>query len=169
MSFVLGPLVPLFWISGDVSSGFQIQSGFCLIHFFAKVNVMYIPWYPPLVLHLPTSWQPAHCQSLPHMHVQWGDLVQIRMGNHPDRRRTVYFFINPIPILFLFLPYLEPPNSYSGDCIEGPIVLILNEISQSHHSKVNDSAIQGNGLLWSLHFLYGGFLYRDLSEADMEI
>ena len=28
---ILGPLVPLFWISGDVSSGFQSQSGFCLI------------------------------------------------------------------------------------------------------------------------------------------
>ena len=29
---ILGPLVPLFWISGDVSFGFQSQSGFCLIH-----------------------------------------------------------------------------------------------------------------------------------------
>ena len=29
-----GPLVPLFWISGDVSSGVQSQSGFCLIRFF---------------------------------------------------------------------------------------------------------------------------------------
>ena len=28
-----GPLVPLFWISGDVFSGFQSQSGFCLIRF----------------------------------------------------------------------------------------------------------------------------------------
>ena len=30
----LGPLVPLFWISGDISSGFQSQSGFCLIRYF---------------------------------------------------------------------------------------------------------------------------------------
>ena len=29
-----GPLVPLFWISGDVSSGFQSQSRFCLIRYF---------------------------------------------------------------------------------------------------------------------------------------
>ena len=37
----LGPLVPLFWISGDVSSGFQSQSGFCLIRYFCggKCNV----------------------------------------------------------------------------------------------------------------------------------
>ena len=55
----LGPLVPLFWISGDVSSGFQSQSGFCLICFFAEANVMCIPWDPPLVLHVLTSWWPA--------------------------------------------------------------------------------------------------------------
>ena len=54
----LGPLVPLFWISGDVSSGFQSQSGFCLIRI-AEANVMYIPRDPPLVLQLPTSWRPA--------------------------------------------------------------------------------------------------------------
>ena len=35
MSF-FGPLVPLFWISGDVSSGFQSQSGFCLIRNFCR-------------------------------------------------------------------------------------------------------------------------------------
>ena len=39
---ILGPLVPLFWISGDVSSGFQSQRGFCLICI-AEVNLMYIP------------------------------------------------------------------------------------------------------------------------------
>ena len=27
----VGPLATLFWISSDVSSGFQSQSGFCLI------------------------------------------------------------------------------------------------------------------------------------------
>ena len=37
----LGPLVPLFWISGDISSGFQSQNGFCLIHI-SEANVMYI-------------------------------------------------------------------------------------------------------------------------------
>ena len=30
---ILGPRLSLFWISGDVSSGFQSQSGFCLICF----------------------------------------------------------------------------------------------------------------------------------------
>ena len=66
---ILGSLVPLFWISGDVSSGFQSQSGFCLIRI-AEANVMYIPQDPPLVLHMPTSWQPACRQSCPHILLQ---------------------------------------------------------------------------------------------------
>ena len=35
---------------------------------------MYIPQDPPLVVHMPTSWQPARSRSLPHMHVQRWDL-----------------------------------------------------------------------------------------------
>ena len=38
MSF-LGPLVPLFWISGDISSGFQSQSGLPYSHCGDKHNV----------------------------------------------------------------------------------------------------------------------------------
>ena len=52
---------------------------------FAEVNIMYIPWDAPLVLHVPTSWRPARSQSLPHMHVQRWDLAQIWTGNHPGR------------------------------------------------------------------------------------
>ena len=47
----LGSLVSLFWISGDVSSGFQSQSVFCLIRI-AEANVMYIPCDSPPVLHI---------------------------------------------------------------------------------------------------------------------
>ena len=56
---ILGPLVPLFWISGDISSGFQSQSGFCLIFFFffaeANCNV-----------HSPTSTSSATPTNLLH-------------------------------------------------------------------------------------------------------
>ena len=41
MSLFWGSLVLTLWISGDVSSGFQSQSGFCLIRI-AEANVMYI-------------------------------------------------------------------------------------------------------------------------------
>ena len=51
---------------------------------------MYIPQDSPLVLHLPTSWRPAHSRSLPHMHVQRWDLAQIRTCNRTNRRRTRY-------------------------------------------------------------------------------
>ena len=40
---------------------------------FAEANVMYISLDPPLVLHLPTSWQPARSRSCPHILLQrWG-------------------------------------------------------------------------------------------------
>ena len=66
-----GPLEPLFWISGDISSGFQSQSGLCLICLFfcgGECNAMYIPQDPPLVLHIPTSWQLAAWQPVTSPH-----------------------------------------------------------------------------------------------------
>ena len=48
---ILEPLMPLFSISGDVSSGFQRTSGFCLICI-AEANVMYISWNPPFMLNI---------------------------------------------------------------------------------------------------------------------
>ena len=67
-----GPVVPPFWISGDVSSGFQSQSGFCLIRN-VDANVMYIPQDPPLVLHMLTSWLPAaQLVTSPHASVEVG-------------------------------------------------------------------------------------------------
>ena len=85
---LFGATGTLFWISGDVSSGFQSQSGFCLIRYFAEANVMYIPQDSPLVLHLPTSWQLARSWSLPHMHVQRWDLARFRTCDRTNRRRT---------------------------------------------------------------------------------
>ena len=55
----VGPLINLFWISGDVSSGFQSQSGFCLISNFAEEYVIYVPWDSPLVRHLCRCIMPA--------------------------------------------------------------------------------------------------------------
>ena len=82
-------------------SGFQSQSGFCLIHSLAEANVMYIPRDPSLVLHVPTSWWLACSQSLPHMHVQKWDLARIRMSNRPNRRRMRYHCASD-PLLALY-------------------------------------------------------------------
>ena len=46
-------------ISGDISPGFQSQRRFFLIRYFVEANVMYILQDPLLVLHVPTSCQPA--------------------------------------------------------------------------------------------------------------
>ena len=40
------PLIPLFWTSGDVSSGFQSQSGQPYSHM-AEAYVLHIPWDSP--------------------------------------------------------------------------------------------------------------------------
>ena len=40
---IFGPLVPLFWISGDVSSGIQSQSGLPYSHCGGECNVMSVP------------------------------------------------------------------------------------------------------------------------------
>ena len=58
MTPFFGTLVPLFWTSGDVSSGFRSQSGQPYSHF-TEAYMCNIPWDSPLVQHLPTSWQPA--------------------------------------------------------------------------------------------------------------
>ena len=63
---------------------------------------MYIPQDSPLVLDLPTSWQPACSRSLPHMHVQRWDLAQIRTCNCTNRRRMRYHCASdPAEILLL--------------------------------------------------------------------
>ena len=105
-------LVPLFWISGDVS-GFQNQSGFCLIHFLVEVNVMYI-----LKIHLwwytcqPLGSQ-QHSWSLPHMHQQRCDLAQIRTGNHLHRRQMRYHCASDRDFIFQYLLWLF---QQSPDC-----------------------------------------------------
>ena len=55
ISLFVGPLIWLFWTSGDVSSEFQSQSGQPYSHL-AEAYVLHIPWNSPLVQHLPTSW-----------------------------------------------------------------------------------------------------------------
>ena len=82
---IVGPLVPLFRISGDVSCGLQSQSGFCLFHLFCRGECN---------IHSPRSTSCATPANLlmvnitavtsPHASAEEG------VGNHPHRRRTCY-------------------------------------------------------------------------------
>ena len=105
----LGPLIPLFWISGDIFSWFESQSGFCLICFFAEANVMHIPRDLSLVLHMPTSWWPVHSWSLPNMHVQRWDLLGFKQAI----TQTEYKCTTTVPAINLewrntiFYPYIS--------------------------------------------------------------
>ena len=90
MSFFGGHWYPCFGFLVTSPLGFKARVGSALFAIFAEANVMYIPQDSPLVLHLPTSWRPAHSRSLPHMHVQRWDLAQIRTCNRTNRRRMRY-------------------------------------------------------------------------------
>ena len=67
----VGPLIPLFWTSGDVSSGFQSQSGFCLIHTWQRhtSNVTRSLRFTSGVTHLPVYDASIAASRLPHMRV----------------------------------------------------------------------------------------------------
>ena len=53
----VGPLIPLFWTSGDIYPGFQSQVGSlaCMLPCLCTTD----SWDSPLVQHLLTSWWPA--------------------------------------------------------------------------------------------------------------
>ena len=70
--------------------GFKARVGSALFAIFAEANVIHVhPQDSPLVLHLPTSWQLARSQSLPHMHVQrWTWLRFKRATTRTEDERT---------------------------------------------------------------------------------
>ena len=92
----MGPLIPLFWTSGDVSYGFQNQSGqpySCSV----ETYVLCISWDSALVWHLRTSWWPPWQlnHSLPHIFEQ--ALVGLETGichavaaSRCETRQTLY-------------------------------------------------------------------------------
>ena len=90
MSFFGATGTPCFGFLVTSPLGFKASVGSALFAIFAEANVMYIPQDSPLVLHLPTSWQPACSRSLPHMHVQRWDLAWFQTCNRTNRRRTRY-------------------------------------------------------------------------------
>ena len=102
----LGHWYPCFGFLVTSPLGFKARVGSALFAIFAEVNVMYIPQDSPLVLHLPTSWQPVRSRSLPHMHVQRWDLAQIWTCNRMNRRRTRYHCASDLAYIWLILNLL---------------------------------------------------------------
>ena len=81
------PLIPLFWTTGDISSGFQSQSGQPYWHL-AEAYVLHIPWDSPLVWQLPTFWWPAwqssHLLHVPARH-WWDSKLSYHAATHSVR------------------------------------------------------------------------------------
>ena len=97
---ILGTLVPLFWISGDISSGFQSQSGFCIICLFCgdECNV-----HSP---RSPSGATPADLlmAGITVSHQQRWELAGIWTGNHPHRQQMHYYCASdPAYVYFLIM------------------------------------------------------------------
>ena len=114
---ILGPLVPLFWISGDVSSGFQSQSGFCLICYFCggECNV-HSPRFTSgatLADLLAAGVQPV---TSPHAS------AEMRLGSNLNEqspgKKTKAWNCASNPYLYINI------NHYSGPCINCEIRLV---------------------------------------------
>ena len=65
----VGPLIPLFGTSGDVSSGFQSQSGFCLIRTCGGIRNIRSLRFTSGATHLPVYNASIAASHLPHMRV----------------------------------------------------------------------------------------------------
>ena len=109
-TFILfvGPLIPLFWISGGFSSGFQSQSGQSYSHL-VDVYVMYIPSNSLLVWHMLTSWWPAWQPSCSHPRTCNFDIIFFYFLNFFSRKglgkwgiETGYTFFKNNCLGFLF-------------------------------------------------------------------
>ena len=78
----MGPLIPLFRTSGDVSSGFQSQTGQPYSHL-VEVYVLHVPRNSPMVQHLLTSWlsawQPSNLFHIPVSRHRWGSKLGFTM------------------------------------------------------------------------------------------
>ena len=75
----MGLLITLFWISGDVFSGFQSQSGQPYSGL-VEAYILHIPWNSHLVQQLPTSCQPAWQLSHSHPHTYSHALMGLKTG-----------------------------------------------------------------------------------------
>ena len=81
------------WFGFLVASplSFKARVGSALFTFFVETNVMYIPWDPPLVLHMLTSWQSAvQLVTSPHASAEVGLGSDSKGQSYLDRRQMHY-------------------------------------------------------------------------------
>ena len=138
--------------------GFKARVGSALFAIFVEANVMYIPQDSPLVLHLLTSWQPAHSRSLPHMHVQRWDLARFRTCNRTNRRRTRYHCASDPASAPYISCFLAPPD-HPGSDAEHEIISLERKFdlsgtldqqcsNQPSHFSIGSRMVGGGGGGW---------------------
>ena len=117
-------------------------------------TVMYIPWDPPLVLHLPTSWRPARSRSCPHILLQrWGcwdsnscsqnicepDALptELKPGSHIYAKVMLPVIKVKLKVkLRIYIPPLEPQGYQQCFTSFTPWQRISPNLGVSHHLEV---------------------------------
>ena len=157
---------------------------------FAEANVMYIPWDPALVLHLPTSLQPACSQSCPHILLQrWGcrDLELMLSENLWVRRSTNWAKPGPTCCFFWQMKFVEdlvydPPSllelagravkvrniAYTPADIPANLVQYLNSAHRCVNPKCKGQFSFARTCLQGLKFSHG-LVYMSDNTGDYKL
>ena len=101
----VGLLIPMFWTSGDVCSGFQSQAG-SLACFLTYVILRFTSGATPAVR---SAWQLGlfNLNTCKHVHKHWWRL-RVRTHNHPfSERSTVYHSTIPARLSRISLPVIQ--------------------------------------------------------------
>ena len=88
-----GRLYPCFGFLVTSSLGFKSQSGFCLICI-AEANVIYIPWDPPLVLHIANFLMNSIVGHQPGSHLAQGYYCVAAVSVEPAINRSWVLRVN---------------------------------------------------------------------------
>ena len=144
----VGPLIPLFWTSGDVSSGFQSQSGFCLIRTCRGVRNIRSLRFTSGATHLPVYNASIAASHLPHVHVSavvgcqdlnrrppaWqSDALPTRPRRHKFSWSFFFFFL-------FFLKFLLDTCPFVGPLI--PLFWTSGDVSSGFQSRVGSALFE---------------------------
>ena len=140
----LGPLIPLFWTSGNVSPGFHSQSGQPYSHL-TEVYVLHV--VGPLVWYMPTSllpaWQLTCCLSCACEQALLGLKIGIyhAVATQCETRQMLYW-----------LSYVSSVNSiwlYKCKCLPLPLAEIDN--SSTNTPEMFSYLVESIRYVWSIY------------------
>ena len=124
----MGPLIPLFWTSGDVSSGFQSQSKQHYSHL-VEAYVLHVPW-DSSYYHIDTA-QTCSVRNLPPLLCEPFQTCSHSTPGHIDLFSRLVYLEHP-SIVYSYIPHTSIGMWVFGLQLKGfLLLLLLYQISSS--------------------------------------